>query len=51
MRDNAVNSAPHCPVVKALDFYPDGSVKRVEFKMPADLIGAAAPVFFNPAAD
>lgn len=25
-----------CPEVKALEFHPDGSVKRVEFKTAAD---------------
>lgn len=25
-----------CPMVKAIDYYPDGTVKRVELKTPAD---------------
>lgn len=25
-----------CPKVKAIDYYPDGTMKRVEFKVAAD---------------
>jgi len=25
-----------CPSIKAIEYYPDGSVKRVEFHAPAD---------------
>lgn len=30
-----------CPTVKAIEYYPDGTTKRVEFKTPSDY--AAAP--------
>lgn len=25
-----------CPTVKAIEYHPDGTIKRVEFKTPAD---------------
>ncbi len=31
---------PTCPTVKAIEFFPDGSVKRVEFKTAADYASA-----------
>ena len=30
-----------CPTIKAIEYFPDGTVKRVEYKTPADY---AAPV-------
>lgn len=35
-----------CPTVKAIEYHPDGSVKRVEFKTPADY---AIPMYPQPA--
>jgi hypothetical protein len=32
-----------CPLVKALEFHPDGSLKRVEFKSAGDF---AAPIAY-----
>lgn len=36
---------PQCPSVKAIDFFPDGTVKRVEFQTAA----GAAPYALAPA--
>lgn len=27
---------PACPLIKAIEYYPDGTVKRVEFKTAKD---------------
>jgi hypothetical protein len=32
-----------CPMVKALEYYPDGTLKRVEFKGPEQWVPAYAP--------
>jgi hypothetical protein len=34
---------PQCPSVKALEFYPDGSVKRIEFRTAADWTPVIVP--------
>jgi hypothetical protein len=37
---------PKCPTVKAIEFHPDGSIKRVEFKTANDYppsLGIAPP--------
>jgi hypothetical protein len=40
MRCPYCGTIPHlagiCPTIKAMEYYPDGTTKRVEFKMPAD---------------
>lgn len=32
-----------CPLVKAIDYYPDGTVKRVEFYSPGDYLAPMRP--------
>lgn len=34
-----------CPTVKAIEYFADGMIKRVEFKTPSDY---AIPIFPNP---
>ena len=29
---------PRCPSVKAIEYFPDGTVKRVEFMTPSDYL-------------
>lgn len=31
-----VHHGPHCPLVKSIEYFQDGTVKRVEFLTPAD---------------
>ena len=31
-----IHTASFCPMVKALEYYPDGTLKRVELKTAAD---------------
>lgn len=34
---------PRCPSVKAIEYHQDGSVKRVEFTTPADMLAPIIP--------
>jgi hypothetical protein len=38
--------AGKCALVKAFEYHPDGSIKRVEFYAPSDYVPA---IFANPA--
>jgi hypothetical protein len=47
-----MNNCPHCgmihqmtcPRIRAIDYYQDGSVKRIEFHPPAPAISFSEPV-------
>ena len=36
---------PRCPSVKAIEYFPDGTVKRVEYLTPADYASPLPPIF------
>jgi hypothetical protein len=37
---------PRCPSVKAIEYFPDGTIKRVEFMTPADR--SPSIQYYNP---
>jgi hypothetical protein len=37
-----------CPLVKALEFHPDGTVKRVEFHAPQPIVSAGGDLSYDP---
>jgi hypothetical protein len=39
-----LHHGPVCPRIKAIEYYPDGSVKRVEYLVPAP-VDAHGPTF------
>lgn len=51
-----MNTCPHCglihqttcPRIKAMEYNPDGSVKRIEFHEPRPLIGATGYRYYGP---
>jgi hypothetical protein len=34
---------PRCPSVKAIEYYPDGKIKRIEYITPADFSTSITP--------
>lgn len=39
---------PVCPRIKAVDYYPDGSIKRVEYREPETVASGGSQIALPP---
>jgi hypothetical protein len=48
-----IHASPMCPTVKAIEYHPDGTVKRVEFKVAGDysILGSAGLEMYHSVGD
>lgn len=47
-RCGGVHVFQQCPQVRAIEYYPDGSIKRVEFLAPGDYLPPSRPDWPRP---
>ena len=38
---------PNCPIIKAIEYFPNGTIKRIEYMTPSDYLTPVAPYRFG----